>query len=45
MKKFDADVQNPSEQAGSKNESSFVDAGCNPAGPIQTISAECLSVM
>lgn len=45
MKMFDGDLQNPSEQAGNKNESGFVDAGCKPASPIQTISAEHISVM
>lgn len=45
MKMFDDDLQNPSEQAGNKNKRSFVDAGCNPASPIQTISAEHVSVM
>lgn len=38
-------LQNPSKQARNKKENSFLDAGSNPAGPIQTMSAEHLSVM
>lgn len=45
MKMLDTDLQNPSKQAGNKEENSFLDAGSNPAGPIQTVSAEHLSVL